>query len=123
VRGGGGDAGPLPYGWISDDALAHLCPDDPSDGPVSVRAASPELALVGAIVAVAVNDIRRGDPDALAWLAGNEPEPGPAFSIEVVADVLGIEVSDLRARIERAARSSTTARRHPLGDTRRRRAA
>jgi len=117
-----GDSAPMPYGWVSESALEHLAPDDPSDGPVSVRAASPELALLGALLAVAIGDVRRGDPDALAWLEGEVVE-GPALTLDVVADHLGLAPHELRARVLRAASSGLTTRRHPLGDVRKRRRA
>ena len=79
-------------GWVSDCAIADLVGDDPTDALVPTRAPTPELALVGALLAVAIGDLQRADPDARAWVAGAEPEPGPALSIEVVAEVLGIEV-------------------------------
>jgi len=110
-------------GWISDSSVADLVGDDPTDALVPSRAPSPELALVGAILAVAIGDLRRGDPCARAWVAGGEPEPGPAFSLEVVAEVLQVEVADLRERIMRAAERDSTPRRNPFGDTRKRRAA
>ena len=118
------DLGSVASGWVSDSAIADLVGfDDPTDALVPTRAPTPELALVGALLAVAIGDLQRGDPDARAWVEGNEPEPGPALSIEVVADVLGLDVDGLRARIMRAADLGSTPRRNPFGDTRRRRAA
>ena len=118
------DLGSVASGWVSDSAIADLVGfDDPTDALVPTRAPTPELALVGALLAVAIGDLQRGDPCARAWVAGAEPEPGPALSIEVVADVLGLEVGDLRARIMRAADLGSTPRLNPFGDTRRRRAA
>ena len=118
------DLGSVASGWVSDSAIADLVGfDDPTDALVPTRAPTPELALGGALLAVAIGDLQRGDPCARAWVAGAEPEPGPALSIEVVADVLGLEVGDLRARIMRAADLGSTPRRNPFGDTRRRRAA
>ena len=118
-----GDNSGAGYGHVSDYALADLVGDDPTDALIPSRAPSPELALVGAILAVAIGDLRRGDPCARAWVAGGEPEPGPAFSLEVVAEVLQVEVADLRERIMRAAERDSTPRRNPFGDTRKRRAA
>jgi len=119
-----GNNGGAGFGYVSDCAIADLVGhDDPTDALVPTRAPTAELALVGALLAVAIGDLQRGDPDARAWVAGNEPEPGPALSIEVVADVLGLDVEGLRARIMRAAMRGSTPRRNPFGDTRRRRAA
>ena len=118
------DLGSVASGWVSDSAIADLVGfDDPTDALVPTRAPTPELALVGALLAVAIGDLQRGDPCARAWVAGAEPEPGPALSIEVVAEVLGLDVGDLRARIMRAADLGSTPRRNPFGDTRMRRAA
>jgi hypothetical protein len=117
------EIGSVASGWVSDCAIADLVGDDPTDALVPTRAPTAELALVGALLAVAIGDLQRGDPDARAWVAGNEPEPGPAFSVEFVAEVLGVEVAGLRARIMRAADLGSTPRRNPFGDTRRRRAA
>lgn len=109
---------------MSDSSIADLVGfDDPTDSLVPTRAPTPELALVGALLAVAIGDLQRADPDARAWVEGNEPEPGPAFSVEFVAEVLGLDVEGLRARIMRAAQRDSTPRRNPFGDTRRRRAA
>ena len=116
-----GNNGGAGFGYVSDCAIADLVGhDDPTDALVPTRAPTPELALVGALLAIAIGDLQRGDPDARAWVAGNEPESGPALSIEFVADVLGVEVAGLRARIMRAADLGSTPRRNPFGDTRRR---
>ena len=42
-------------GWVSDCAIADLVGfDDPTDALVPTRAPTPELALVGALLAVAI---------------------------------------------------------------------
>ena len=61
-------------GWVSDCAIADLVGDDPTDALVPTRAPTPELALVGALLAVAIGDLQRADPDARAWVEGNEPD-------------------------------------------------
>ena len=68
------DLGSVASGWVSDSAIADLVGfDDPTDALVPTRAPTPELALVGALLAVAIGDLQRGDPCARAWVAGAEP--------------------------------------------------
>ena len=106
------DPSSTPGGGVSDHAIAELVGlDDPSDEVVEVRSDSPVLAMFGAIVAVTIGDLRRGDEDALAWIDGEIVE-GPAISLADVAEAFGLEPATLRAMIVGAAARGHRARRH-----------
>lgn len=70
--------------------LAEL--DDPR-GPTG------ELRLVAAVLETAIEEARRGDPDALAWLASDVEGVSDGWSFRAVCDHLAAEPSWLRVVI------------------------
>lgn len=77
--------------WRDEDAISLAVGTDCEDW----RAATGELRLIAGVLEQAISDARRGDPEAIAWLASDEESP-EAWTLVAICRHLDVEPGWIR---------------------------
>lgn len=71
----------------------------------SRNAETPELCLLGAVLSLAIKDARRGDRDALAWIASDEARSDGGLPFALVCEALDVSPAWIREQVAAGARA------------------